>query len=192
MNIIYHSIDSASSRPVPISLEELATNVITDWMPGTPASLSRGFADLLGEILESQTLGSDNFWTVKPIAARFEKQWKQVTSWMLGVACCRKVVEMEGYPWWAPVSAFTKRNNVLSALTPFWIQELTHRQCHVKPPVPPLSNLLPDYVLARFNGTTSRYEISFAESKGRQSPLHSLSTPPDKWRDQSKNAEFFY
>ncbi|MGO9018978.1 MAG: hypothetical protein ACLQVJ_11580 [Syntrophobacteraceae bacterium] len=193
MNLAYHPISSSSPGNIPVSIGELATNVITDWMPGTPVSLSRGFADLLGEILESQSFNIGDFWTVRRLAARYEKQWKQVTSFILGVACCRKVVEMEGYPWWAPVSAFTRRNNVLSVLTPNWVEPyLPIRHCRVQPPDPPLSNLLPDYVLARLNRANSNYEISFAESKGSQSALESLRTPPAGWRNQSRNAEFFY
>ena len=79
------------------SLLQLATNVVTDWMPGVPNSLALAFSDLLGEMLKVESVEGDELWIVAPRMTGFEKQWKLVTSWILGVAFCRKVIEDLGY-----------------------------------------------------------------------------------------------
>src|SRR5690349_8862847 len=114
----YFAIASpASTRPT-VSLLQLATNVITDWMPGVPNSLAAGFSELLGEMLKAETIDIDELWTVHQRMSGYEKQWKQVTSWILGVAFARKVTEDLGYPWWAPVSAFSGKQRTTH--TPAW------------------------------------------------------------------------
>lgn len=200
--------DIANTSPVlaNVSLLQLATNIITDWMPGTPDTLATGFADLLSQLL---VIPPNSIWEVNRNMASFEKQWKQVSSWILGIGFCRTIIERQGYPWWAPVSAFTSppnpltinaNNGFLTSIyyfapplpgTPFpsftSSYFLTH--CHITKPTPPLSTLLPDYVIARVNNNNC--EISFAESKGTKNYLPSLNQPLD-WINQSRNAEFFF
>ncbi|MBU4274075.1 MAG: hypothetical protein L6406_10600, partial [Desulfobacterales bacterium] len=112
MHFDYHGITSSRSRPIPASILELATNIITDWMPGTPNSLARGFVDLLSTIIDTVRINGNDQWTLRPRVAQFEKQWKQVTSWILGVAFCKRIIAMEGYPWIAPVSAFVSQGRL--------------------------------------------------------------------------------
>jgi hypothetical protein len=191
MNFHYHEILSNSYRSVGCSLLELATNVVTDWMPGTPDSMALWFADLLNNILELKWIGSERLWTLNPRVAYYEKQWKQFTSWILGIAFCRKVIEMEGYRWWAPVSAFTNPSTLRLALIPNWQQNLPAARCYIQKPIPPLSNLMPDYIIVRENAN-QLYEISFAESKGSRKSLESPNITAYAWRDQSRNAEFYF
>jgi hypothetical protein len=183
-------------RTAKVSLVRLATNVITDWVPGVPNSLSRGFAELLSRILkaEATTHSVADTWIVQSQVHGFEKQWKNATSWMLGVAFCRWVIEQEGYAWWTPVSAFTPAKNKTPVARHKWLnREFSVNHCYVQPPSVPTSNLLPDYMLARQTGGTPRYEISFAESKGGD---HNVAGPSwasgsGTWRNQCLNAELY-
>ena len=194
MNFEYQSVGSTAAVIRRVSLLRLATNVVTDWMPGVPNSLAHGFVDWLGNVVKAEsvlTVGK-NGWVVQETVAGFEKQWKQMTSWMLGVAFCRFVAEIEGYPWWAPVSAFTAAKRKTKVSTDYWIRYLRVARCRIQTPTPALSRLYPDYVLARKRKSSPLSEISFVESKGDKRPLKNLTVPPGDWRSQSKNAEFVY
>jgi hypothetical protein len=109
-----------------------------------------------------------------------------VTSWILGVAFARKIIEELGYPWWAPVSAFSSKRR--ATLTPAWTLDLPPSKCVVEKDNS--SKLYPDYALARLNPSGSGYQISFAESKGCDKVLESLTAPPPEWKKQSRNAKF--
>jgi hypothetical protein len=184
----YYPIPPATgSRPV-ASLMELAINVVTDWMPGVPNSLALGFSGLLGEMLKVEEVDGDDLWIVGPRMIGFEKQWKLVTSWILGVAFSRKVIEALGYPWWAPVSAFSSSSR--STSTPYWTFDLPPSDCAIERRN--ASILFPDYVLARAKPGGSGYAISFAESKGCKASLEKLAVAPADWKSQSENAKFIF
>ncbi len=194
MNIEYQTVGSTRAKIRRVPLLRLATNVVTDWMPGVPNSLARGFGDLLGNIIKPEPVLRMNRdgWVVQKTVAGFEKQWKQMTSWMLGVAFCRFVAEQEGYRWWAPVSAFTAAKRKTNVATGYWTKYLRLADCRVQTPTPAISNLYPDYVLARRRKSSSLPEISFAESKGDKRSIENRIVPPADWSSQSKNAEFIY
>lgn len=181
-------------QPAKVSLVRLALNVITDWVPGVPNSLSRGFAELLSRILKAETTpqSAADTWIVQSQVNGFEKQWKNATSWMLGVAFCRWVIEQEGYAWWTPVSAFTPAKNKTPVARHKWLnREFSVNHCYVQPPPIPTSNLLPDYMLARQTSGTPRYEISFAESKGGDHTGSGWASGSGAWRNQCLNAELY-
>jgi hypothetical protein len=184
----YYPLASTSSTRPSVSLLQLAINVVTDWMPGVPNSLASGFSELLGQMLKAETIDTDDLWTVQRRMTGFEKQWKQVTSWILGVAFARKVIEDLGYPWWAPVSAFSSKRRTTH--TEAWTFYLPPSQCRVERNNS--SKLFPDYVLARTKPTALGYEISFAESKGCADSLEKRTVPPSDWKLQSTNARFFF
>jgi hypothetical protein len=184
----YYPLASTSSTRPSVSLLQLATNVITDWMPGVPNSLASGFSELLDEMLKAETIDADQLWTVRQRMTGFEKQWKQVTSWILGVAFARKIIEDLGYPWWAPVSAFSSKRRTTH--TPDWTFYLPPSLCRIE-----RNNsckLFPDYVLARTKLSALGYEISFAESKGCTDSLENRTVPPSDWKLQSTNARFTF
>jgi hypothetical protein len=177
-----------------VSLVRLALNVITDWVPGVPNSLSRGFADLLSRILKAEIppQSATDIWVVQSQVHGFEKQWKNASSWMLGVAFCRWVIEQEGYAWWTPVSAFTLAKNKTPVARHKWLnREFSVNHCYVQQPPIPTSNLLPDYMLARHTSGTPRYEISFAESKGGDHTGSGWASGSGAWRNQCLNAELY-
>jgi hypothetical protein len=49
-------------------------------------------------LLERANLKGKEVLALRAEAGRSERQWKSVLSWMLGVACARHVLELEGYP----------------------------------------------------------------------------------------------
>lgn len=186
----YQKVGAASFATKSVSLLELAINVITDWIPGVPDSMAFGFADLLSKIIKAEKGTIGQKWFIRSEAGNFEKQWKQTTSWLLGVAFTRHIIELEGYRWWAPVSAFTFPYSLRSVTCPYWMKYLGVANCYITPCRNAAVNLLPDYVLAR--GTKSKWEVSFAESKGTKNNLTGASMPPQFWLDQSKNAKFYW
>lgn len=192
MKIVYHPIEACKPRKIQATLQELALNIITDWMPGSPSSLSFGFLDLLANIMERKEIDGESTWTIRPEAGDFEKQWKQVTSWLLGVAFCRKIVNLKGYHWWAPVSVFSNPKVVGRIKDRNWPSSFPSGSCFIKKPDNPDSNLMPDYVLAKYDFNKNKYRIAFAESKGCKDSLENKTDPPDSWRNQSRNAEFYY
>lgn len=108
----YYPLASTTSNRPSVTLLQLATNMVTDWMPGVPNSLAAGFSELLGGTLKAEKIDIHDLWTVQERMTGYEKQWKQVTSWILGVAFARKVIDYFGYPWWAPVSAFSGKQRI--------------------------------------------------------------------------------
>lgn len=192
MSIIYfeyYGVGSSSPSFIPMSLTELAINIVTDWMPGVPPAMARGFTDLLDKTIKPEVVSSRNLWAVQPFVDSYENQWKQVTSWILGVAFCRKIIEMEGYPWWAPVSAFKNPGRSKKTATHYWQTKLPVNDCEVKRPNSHM--LFPDYILAKSAGVGS-YNVSFAESKATTAGLKKRTTPPADWRAQSQNANFYF
>jgi hypothetical protein len=185
----YYGIGSSSPSYIRMSLTELAVNIVTDWMPGVPPEMARGFTDLLDRTLKPEVGSSPKLWAVEPFVDSFENQWKQVTSWILGVAFCRKIIEMEGYPWWAPVSAFKNPGRSKKTSTHYWQTKLSVNDCEVRRPNAHM--LFPDYILAKTTGAGS-YDVSFAESKATDAGLKKRATPPSDWRAQSQNANFYF
>lgn len=175
-----------------VSLPKLALNIITDWMPGVPNSITRGFSDLLANVVETMGTTNGDYWVIKSSVKGFEKQWKQTTSWQLGVAFTRRIIEIENYRFWAPVSAFSSATNNYSSAHPYWLKYLKRADCYVKRKNTYLSKLLPDYIVARRNKTKRIWEVSFVESKGRDRDYINAAFPHSSWNWQSKNAEFYY
>jgi hypothetical protein len=188
-NFEYYGVGAPAPTIIPMSLNEIAVNIVTDWMPGVPPEMARGFTDLLDRTLKPEAGSSDNLWTVERFVDSFENQWKQVTSWILGVAFCRKVIETEGYPWWAPVSAFKNPGRAKKTSTYYWQTKLPVKDCEVKRPNPHM--LFPDYILAK-SPSAGSYDVSFAESKATTAGLKDRATAPADWRSQSQNADFYF
>jgi hypothetical protein len=53
----------AGAKPSATVLQ-LATNVVTDWIPGVPNSLASGFSELLGEMLKPENIDGEDLWIV--------------------------------------------------------------------------------------------------------------------------------
>lgn|GEM_PF-5106742 len=144
---------------------------------------------MLDNVVASHFIDGNHYWTLQPTAAHFEKQWKQVISWILGVAFCKKVVDIEGYTWIAPLSAFSSQNTYLLSR---WAPIIPFVNSTIKPDPSISATLMPDYVLARAGAGNPPLEISFAESKATKNCLENCSMPPDSWINQARNARFYF
>ena len=182
----YYPIAPADPSRPQATLMALSTNVMADWMPGIHNALAANFSELLGEMLKVEELDGDDLWIVVPRMTTFEKQWKLVTSWILGVAFCHRIIESLDYPFWAPVSAFNSRSGTIA--TPHWTFDYPPTNCVVEKRNK--SILFPDYVVAR--AKAGGYSISFAESKGSKRSLENLAVAPTDWKNQSQNANFIF
>lgn len=186
MNYRFYNVGSSTEELREVALFDLASHVVTDWIPGVPQAAAAGFANILGTMLKSDSAPSPT-WCTAPAVADFERQWRMATSWIIGVAFCREVIKGFGYPLWAHVSSFTSGNS--RGLAPHWAR-LPHRECRIKKPDPPNSNFLPDYVVAREDSASSKVVIAFFESKGTAAAIARRGSPPNPWRRQAQNAEF--
>ncbi|RIK33488.1 MAG: hypothetical protein DCC55_34855 [Chloroflexi bacterium] len=186
----YFPAGSSTPKRVKITEVELAKYIATDWMPGLPITIMNGFADVLRGVLETEEIQHHDYWCVNQDLASTDRQWKGMTSWILGVAFARFTVESEGYPWWSPVSAFKGDNSTGHTTTGNWIVSNPRSLFYVtrKPSWP--SNLCPDYVLCRLAPTG--YEYAFCESKGTDRALSRRNSPPVDWSNQVRSIDLLF
>jgi hypothetical protein len=188
MQIEFYDVGATAPQNVPISLARLATFLVTDWIPTRPAELAAGFTPLLARALQDNS----GRWMANDGIKSFEKQWRQVTSWMIGVAFTRDTVERLQYPFIAPVSAFTGGLSGPSTATPQWANFYARLESRIEKPTPPLSRLFPDYVVGRFDPATNSRAIAFVESKASRGTEALGTQAPDQWYRQARNAEFWW
>jgi len=186
MNVDYWPVGTSAPSVWPVTKVELATDIALDWMPTRPASSASGVVDLLAEVIQEENVDGVDYWLAHPAVAGFERQWRGVTSFMMGVPFCIKVLRAMGYTWWAPVSCF--RHN-LATNKPFywWSPFFPLSQCQVEHVSPPLSPLYPDYIAARAD-PAGGYRIAFFEAKGTTRALHAAPCPIN-WHNQARSAE---
>ena len=182
----YWRVGSSAEERLELTAADVAGHLIADWVPSLPTVSA---IDLMGwpnHLLRAVGSSYNPYLAIDEQVSGCERQWKGVVSWMLGVACARKVLSEEGYQWVAPVSAFYP-----SLVTPVNV-----RAWH--PAYPPSrlkitgnpsisSNLRPDYIALRTSGLSGRFDWALAESKGTSAPLGN-KTCPRTWRDQVHNA----
>jgi hypothetical protein len=190
MNVDYWAIGQLNGTTWPTSQLELATHIAADWVPTNPMSIGSGMVNLLGEIIRQETIKGNCAWVAHPDVAQFERQWRGITSYILGVPFCNKVMVDLGYTWWAPVSCFTRDKSpyqVFCKTSPFFSKSM----CKIEHVPNPLSPLFPDYVAAKCDGAGG-YRIAFFEAKGTARALKNLSTCPSNWHNQVRSAQFIY
>lgn len=201
-----------------ISETKLAKYIATEWIPDAPRSLYNGMEDMLLSILiPSRTKTccktKARYWCINEHLKHTDRQWKGYTSWLVGVAFSRHVMEMEGFQFWVPVSRLQGSGEVAAGNPGPLNQNLfkvTKREqiaeclpntvkCKIeKSNKKPTANL-PDYVAARIYLSNNRYEFAFFESKGGSTvdvtpPINNLSKYPNKpnWFVQSTNGQLSY
>jgi hypothetical protein len=187
MRVEFYNVGASSAQNVDVPLFRIATFLITDWIPTRPGALSAGFAPLLERVLQRDGQGR---WTTSGEVTSFERQWRQVTSWMMGVAFARHTVEQLGYPYVAPVSAFSGGLSGSATATPKWRDFYDRLESRIGKPEPPLSRLEPDYIVGRFEPATGSGVIAFVESKASRGAETLARKPPQPWYNQARNAEF--
>jgi len=177
---------SATSKDV--NLARLAMHIATDWVPTSPTSVANGLTALLDEVLETAPFWNGDHWLTREPVRAFERQWRGVTSYAVGVSFCVETFLDLGYTWWAPVS-FWKHNQAGNMPFLWWSPIFNALQCEIRPDASNPSRLMPDFVLARRHHNGG-FEIAFAEAKGRTWSLQNCHTCPNDWQSQSRNAIF--
>lgn len=187
MNVDYWSIGATTRTAWPVTNLELATDIALDWMPTRPACTAPAVVDLLDEILEQDT--PNNCWLANPAVAGFERQWRGVTSFMIGVPFCIKVIRQLGYTWWAPVGCF--RHN-LHTNKPFywWSPAFPISRCEVRHDSVNPSRLYPDYIAAK-RDPAGNYRIAYFEAKGTVNALQNCVLCPTHWHQQVRSAQLY-
>lgn len=190
MYINYYPVGNQSPVRRAIGLNQIAAYIGTEWLPNIPISAINGLADVVRSFLVTE---QQNQWGVHPDLDNTDRQWKGATSWMLGVAFARYVIEDEGYPWWAPVSGFTGSTNTGSwpMTSGSTVQPPVRSLLRVEDDTSSRSRLLPDYLTCR-PGRGSAFEFAFFEAKGNKRALQNLHSPPSEWQQQAKNARLFF
>lgn len=189
MKFDYYPVGTKDYDLSSVAGTQLAKYIATDWFPGVPTSAVNGFADIICSVLNVE--GYDSYWCVNPDLAVTDKQWKAATSWILGVAFTRFVIEKEGYPWWSPVSAFEAQRTGGTTKTGEWLPRLPRSQFRIEKCKSSTSRLLPDYIVCRIT-PNGQYEYAIVESKGTKDNIARWDTAPKKWSDQARNAELFF
>ena len=188
MNYDFWNIGRVGAAPRNVSLARLATHIATDWVPTSPTSVATGLTALLNEVLERQPLSGTDHWLTRESVRTFERQWRSVTSYTLGVAFCVETFLSMGYSWWAPVS-FWKHNRAANMPFVWWSPLFNTLQCEIRPDPSNPSRLMPDFVLAR-RDPSGGVAIAFAEAKGWKWALQNRHVCPASWRNQARNAVF--
>jgi hypothetical protein len=120
-----------------------------------------------------------------------DRQWKGTTSWILGVAFARFVMEKENYPFWLPVSACTPSKAAFRTSTGKWTADRPREWHTVRRRSNAGSRYLPDYLVCRL-AASGTYEYGFVESKGTDRNVRALNSALPKWIDQVNSADLEY
>ncbi|CAM8806524.1 hypothetical protein [Burkholderia pseudomallei] len=108
-------------------------------------------------------------------------------SWMLGVACSRRVLQDEGYQWVAPASAFYPNVNMPVSI-PRWHPHYPPSKLEIDRISPSPSKLRPDYIAIRPVSGSTAIEWALAESKGTRAPVGGMACPAS-WAAQVRSVD---
>ncbi|MCA7982093.1 hypothetical protein LGM57_37780 [Burkholderia cepacia] len=106
-------------------------------------------------------------------------------SWMLGVACSRRVLQDEGYQWVAPASAFYPNVNTPVSI-PRWHPHYPPSRLEIDRRPTSSSKLRPDYIAIRPVSGSTAIEWALAESKGTRAPVGGMACPAS-WAAQVRS-----
>lgn len=129
----YYPVGESTVKKESVTDLEIASYIATEWFPNVPYSVINGFAEVIGNVLMPIRKGSSTFWHVNPDLAITDRQWKGMTSWIVGVAFTRFVIESEGYPWWSPVSAFKGDRSRGLTTTGNWLPSIPRTNFRASP-----------------------------------------------------------
>jgi hypothetical protein len=187
----YFPVGGNTARKRSVKEIQLASYIASEWFPSTPSSFINGFADVIRASIHPEIIGTKNIWCVNPDLATADRQWSNVTSWLLGVAFTRFIIEEEQYPWWSPVGAFHGPSSAGKTRRGDWSVPPPPSYFSIEKKASANSNLLPDYLVCRLNQKL-KFEFAFVESKGTKQSIGSLVAAPNAWAAQSQSVELFY
>jgi hypothetical protein len=183
------AVGASTPAVLPMTAGHISGHLLADWIPSFPLALSSSFVGWPSFLIETVDFQTRQFLTLASVARTSERQWKGVLSWMLGVAGARHVLASEGYRWIAPMSAFYPDKTQQVAIQgnfPFPPSSI-----RVSRNPKSTSILRPDYLAlrpAKSSQGASGYEWAVAEAKGSASALTNMTTAPNAWSEQARNA----
>jgi hypothetical protein len=166
---------------------EISFHLGIDWLPSLPPPFRSsvfGWPPLLIDTLAMNATGAELL-CLNAQAARSERQWKTVLSWMLGIAGARQFLKQERYRWVAPMSAFYP-NSTQDVDLSNWHPSFPRSVVQASSQPDSTVRLRPDYIAIR-PLPTGQFEWAVVEAKGTTSSLTRLSICPPEWRDQVRN-----
>jgi hypothetical protein len=183
--------DVGSTTPVPLAMTvgDISRHLAADWVPSLPPADGTAFMSWPPFLIEDLPTYGTRFLALRDTAARGERQWKSVLSWMLGVGGARHFLRRDGYAWIAPLSAFYP-NAVLSVDVEAWPPQFPQTKLVTDRDPASRSRLRPDYIALRpIPGaqSTGAYEWAVAEAKGVTAQLSGKNACPDRWYKQALN-----
>src|SRR5437879_4488247 len=107
-SVEFWDVGAMTSGALEMTVGEISFHLGIDWLPSLPPPFRSsifGWPPLLIDTLAMSATGAELL-CLNIQAARSERQWKSVLSWMLGIAGARHFMKREGYRWIAPTSAF--------------------------------------------------------------------------------------
>jgi hypothetical protein len=190
MFVEFWDVGSAASEPLGMTVGEISGYLATDWVPSLPPADGTAFMGWPPFLIENLPSYSNiTFLALRDRAARSERQWKSVLSWMLGVAGARHFLRREGYTWVAPLSAFYP-TEFLTVDVQAWPPQFPQTKLVIDRNPASRSRLRPDYIALRpIPGAQSagEYEWAVAEAKGVADQLSGKTACPADWYNQARN-----
>lgn len=189
MIVEFWGVGATTATAMPLTVENVSSQILADWLPMLPTSLSPALVGWPPFLIETVPISIGDCLTLQERAAQSEKQWKGVVSWMLGVAGTRQFLESDGYRWIAPLSAFYPETTRRFVPQPWNLRfppsSISARRLQNGP-----SRLRPDYLAIRplpSSGPDGAYEFAVAESKGTHISLSNRNICPSDWYNQARN-----
>jgi hypothetical protein len=190
MFVQFWDVGSAATARLAMTVRDISRHLAADWVPTLPPADGTAFMAWPPFLIEDvPARGSTRFLTLRDRAARSERQWKGVLSWMLGVAGARHFLRRDGYTWIAPLSAFYP-NALRTVDVAAWPPQFPQTKLVTDRNPASRSRLRPDYIALRpipNAQNAGAYEWAVAEAKGVANQLSSKTACPADWHNQARN-----
>jgi hypothetical protein len=190
MFVEFWDVGAATSALLPMSVGDISRQLAVDWVPSLPPADGTAFIGWPPFLIEDLPSHSNTtLLALRDRAARSERQWKGVVSWMLGVAGARQFLRQEGYTWVAPLSAFYP-DAACTVDVQAWPPQFPKTRLVADRSRASRSRLRPDYIAARpmpSAQSVGAYEWAVAEAKGVADQLSGKTACPADWYNQARN-----
>lgn len=188
-SVEFWDVGATASGALEMTVGEISFHLGIDWLPSLPPPFRSsifGWPPLLVDTLAISPRGAELL-CLNIQAARSERQWKSVLSWMLGIAGARHFMKQEGYRWIAPMSAFYP-DSIQTVDLSNWHPSFPQSVVQAYPKPNSAVRVRPDYLAIRPT-TTGEVDWAVVEAKGTAISLSNRNICPQEWRDQVRNIE---
>ena len=189
MFVPYWRVGTTSSTDLQLTAAEIGTLLAEDWVPSVSAATSATFFGWAPHLIHGATVQGKQYLSLDRRLGRAERQWKQMLSWLLGVAGARRVMQDENYQWIAPLSAFYPAATKVDI--PKWHGDFLPGMLVATKNPSSTRKLRPDYVALRKlqDGT---FDWALVEAKGTTKRLSGMQKCSTEWYEQAQNARILH